>query len=352
MRKLYCVLFLVILSIGLIGVVSAQTQVSYFYGNGCPHCANVDASGILEKVSENVTLNKYEIYNNVSNRDLFTKITEDYNISTNQRGVPFALINCSGNLSYLVGDGPIINNLESLIQQCVNTLSLTKEKGNHKITLGVVILAGLADSLNPCALGVLAFLMISLTRIGSAKRALKGGILYSFVVFVVYLLSGFGLFKAVQSFSSVTHYVYIGAGVLVLFFGLTQIIDVFAPGKFISLRIPLKAKPMIEKIATNGTIPAIIILGIIVAIFELPCTVWVYLGILTMMSVDKTFAIWYLIVYNLMFILPLLIMTFIIYKGTKAEKMQNWTIEGRSWMKIVSAIVMVALGIYILISVF
>jgi cytochrome c biogenesis protein CcdA len=192
--------------------------------------------------------------------------------------------------------------------------------------------------------------MISLLNIGSSKRALKAGILYSLVVFSVYFLSGFGLFKVIQSFTLLSHYIYIGAGVLVLFLGVTQFIDVFLPGKFISLRIPVKAKPIIEKIASKGTLPAVILLGLAVSLFELPCTGGVYIGILTLMAQKGTFAWGYLLLYNLIFILPLLLITLIIYKGTRPETIERWSQNEKSWMKIASGAVMIALGIYILMS--
>lgn len=367
-KKIIGVSLIFLSIIFLIGIVSAENSnvdfskvsIYYFYGDGCPHCANVAASGIMEKVqAEGVKVTKYEIYNNATNRDLYSSYADKLGIAQNDRGIPFAVIEYNGNFSYLEGDTPIIKGLESAIKNFSGVGVVRTSPNAHAVTLGAVILAGLVDSLNPCALGVLAFLMLSLLNIGSSKRALKAGIVYSFVVFFVYFLSGFGIFKVIQSFTSITHYIYIGAGVLLLVLGTIQMIDVIFPGKFISLRIPLWAKARIERRITNlsggswkRTYAAVFILGIIVAIFELPCTGGVYLGILSMMSVQKTFAIGYLLLYNLLFIVPLLVITFMIYKGMKPEVVQNWTTSKRGWMKISLGILMLALGIYILVSVY
>jgi cytochrome c biogenesis protein CcdA len=190
--------------------------------------------------------------------------------------------------------------------------------------------------------------MFSLLKIGSSKRALKAGLIYSFIVFLVYFLSGFGIFKAIQAFTSITHFIYLAAGILVLSLGLWQFKDVFIPNFGPSLRISPKVGPLIEKILSKGTLPGIILLGVLVSLFELPCTGGIYLGILTLMSINKTFAISYLLIYNLIFILPLIFLSFIIYKGTKPGKLQEWVIRNKYLMKIASGIVLIALGIYIL----
>lgn len=350
-------LFAFITLILVSGVYAQQnTTVYFFYGDGCPHCANVESSGILEKIAQNVTLERFEIYNNQTNRNLFVSMATELGIPDNQRGVPLAIIERNGNFSYLVGDSPVMDNLAKEVfgnQTIVNITTpvnstIPVQTSGKQVTLWAVILAALVDSINPCALGVLAFLMISLLKIGSAKRALRAGILYSFVVFLVYILSGFGIFKVIQAFTSVTHYIYLVAGTLVLVLGGLQIIDFIFPGKFISLRIPVRAKPMIERIAAKGTLPAVIALGALVALFELPCTGGIYIGILTLISTSGAKGIWYLVVYNLLFILPLLIATFIIYKGTKPEAIEKWSQGEKRWMKLASGIVMIALGIYML----
>ena len=183
---------------------------------------------------------------------------------------------------------------------------------------------------------------------GSSKRALRAGLIYTFVVFIVYFLSGLGIFRVIQSFTSMTHYIYLAAGVLVLTLGLWQFKDVFLPKVGPTLQISSKAKPVIGNIIHKGTIPAMILLGIIVSLFELPCTGGIYLGILTLMSINKTFAIPYLLLYNLIFVLPLIILTVMIYKGMSPKILQRWNLRQRNWMKIGAGVVLIALGVYIL----
>jgi len=343
----------------LVVSVSAQTDVYYFGRDGCPHCANVLGSGILEKVSnlEEINLEKFDVTESQEARDLYVDFFNNFGVSQYSRGVPAVVIDCNSDGvgdSYLMGDTPIIEKLETSIITCEIS---DEENGGlspidvnaGKITLGSLIVAALIDSVNPCAFGVLIFLMLSLLKMGSSKRALRAGLTYTLVVFIVYFLSGLGIFKVIQSFTSITHVVYIASGVLVLSFGLWQFKDVFLPKIGPTLQISPKIKPLIEKITQKGTIPAMILLGILVSLFELPCTGGIYLGILTMMSINKTFAIPYLLLYNLIFVLPLIILTFMIYKGMSPSILQKWTSSKRNWMKIGSGIILVALGVYILV---
>jgi cytochrome c biogenesis protein CcdA len=350
-------LFFPVLLILLLAPVLAQTQVDYFYGTGCPHCATVAESGILEKVGnlENVSVTKYEIYYDDEGRNKFTEVTESLGIPQFDRGVPMAVIECEGNFSYLVGDKPIIENLEERATICEGTSiqgpSNPQDPSTPKVTLWAIIIAALIDSINPCAFGVLIFLMISLLKMGSNKRALKAGLIYTAAVFTTYFLAGFGIFKAIQTFTSVTYYIYLAAGLLVLGVGILEFIDFFRKDKPSILRITPKAKPMIVNIMHKGTIPAMILLGIVVSLFELPCTGGIYLAILTTMSINKTFGVPYLLLYNLIFVLPLIVLTLLIYKGTSPESLQKWTSKEKRWMKFAAGVVMVALGIYILNSI-
>jgi cytochrome c biogenesis protein CcdA len=131
--------------------------------------------------------------------------------------------------------------------------------------------------------------------------------------------------------------------------GLWQFKDVFLPNFGPELKISSSVKPWIQKMVRKGTIPALIVLGIVVSLFELPCTGGIYLAVLTVMAMNKTFGLGYLLLYNFIFVLPLIILTLIIYKGTSPERLQRWTLHERKWMKFAAGAVLVGLGIYILV---
>lgn len=348
----------------LISFISAEVSVEYFHSMDCPHCANVASSGILNTIQniDGVNYTDYLVNYDVKARERFLEINNILGLDLQKTGVPFIFINYSGNLTYLVGDKPIIDNAENhirtgnFIPEKQENIEKDSPKDTHSteknLTIWSIAASALVDSVNPCAFGVLIFLMISLLKAGSSKRALRYGLIYSFVVFLVYFLTGFGLFKVIQTLSSVGNTIYLIAGLLVLGLGILEFVDYFRSkyNKESILKIPKKAKPILEKISTKGTLVAIMTLGILVSLFELPCTGGIYLAILTLMAKHGTFAWGYLALYNLIFVLPLVVITLIIYKGISPEKLQSWTQNEKGWMKISAGIVLVLLGFYLLLG--
>ncbi len=336
-----------------------QKNVYFFWGVGCPHCDNVKDSGILEEVDnlEDVKVYQLEVYNNQENRDKYTKFADELEISQYQRGVPLLVIECKKGYSYFIGDSPIINNLKKSLENCspmkeVSQDASTDNPDSQKLTLGSIIVAALIDSINPCAFGVLIFLLATLLSMGSSKRALKYGMIYVLIIFLVYFFAGIGIMEVLNKVPSILDYVIIGAGILIFLGALIEIKDFFWYGKGVSLKIPSNMKPKIEKISKKGTLPAIILLGIIVALVELPCTGGIYLGILSMITINKLSGISYLLIYNLIFVLPLIVMVFLAYKGIKTEKIQSWVEHKKGWMRLAAGLVMIGLAFYLLNTVY
>jgi thiol-disulfide isomerase/thioredoxin len=177
----------------------------FFWGEGCPHCQNVKDSGILEEVSnlKNVDVHRLEVYYNQSNRNKYIEFADKLGVSGYEQDVPFLVIECNDKYSYLMGDSPIIENLEDKVTHCnfddksvVDPGETSSDSPNSKeITIGSIIIASLIDSINPCAFGVLLFLWTTMLSMGSSKRALKYGLVYIFVIFLVYFSAGLGIIK-------------------------------------------------------------------------------------------------------------------------------------------------------------
>lgn len=345
---------------------SAEIMVTEFYRDDCPHCQNVASSGILDKIAEieGVTLKTYNIFND-DGYVAYKEYHEKINMSS---GVPLLIIENDDEINYLLGDTPIIENALSMITnvsgfehkesiwekfKCFIEDDFEDSINDGRLSAKgfiVLVLAAIIDSINPCAFGVLLFLMISLLNLGSSKRALRAGLLYTFVVFIVYFLAGLGVFSVIQTFGNIRYWIYLVVGCLVLGMGCIEFSDYIKArkGKESILRISPKIKPFIEKYSKKGTIFAIMVLGIVVALFELPCTGGVYIAIITMLSKHVSISYLYLLIYNLIFVLPLIIMTFLVYKGTSPEKLQKWNSQERKWMKLMAAIVMILLAVYLL----
>jgi cytochrome c biogenesis protein CcdA len=368
MRKSLAVLVVFLI---LASPVLAQTSVDYFYGIGCPHCKNVEDSGVLEKIGSEFNVTKYEVYYNVAGQNKFAEDLKFVGLKFEQGKVPFAFINCSGKYSYLVGDSPIINNLSNYLKtNCAqqiehNESGLSKlrysiqEKFNKNFNsqtgklsfFGILILVSAAaiDSVNPCAFGVLIFLMISLLAVGSSRRAVRYGLIYSATVFVSYFLAGLGIMKVIQSLSFIRQFIYIAIGAFVLVFGILELVDFLrtTKGKTAILKIPTGTKPFLEKIIRKGTLPAMIVLGFLVSAVELPCTGGIYLAILSLIARNNLISILYLLLYNFIFVLPMILLTLAIGKGISAERMHSWTNSEKKWMKLSAGILLIILAVVI-----
>ncbi|MBI2630347.1 hypothetical protein HYW76_04560 [Candidatus Pacearchaeota archaeon] len=345
MRKIFFVFMLVILILAANIAYAEEKKVYFFYQDGCSHCAKVEASGVLEKISSPVE--KYEISHNKTSRELFLDFANKSGIPYSEMGVPFITIQCGENYSFLLGDSQIIKDLEKSFKDCANTPG---EIPNQRLTIAAVVIAALADGLiNPCAIGVLAFLLIILTVIGSKKRLIEIVFVYISTIFLVYFLSGLGLFSAIQSLKITSIIFNIGAVILIIG-GLINMKDFFWYGKGLSLAIPESKKPLLEKYAHKSSIPAAIVLGFLVALFELPCTGIFYISILGLLAENTTRmgAIPLLLLYNFLFILPLIIISAIVIFGFPPEKVQSWAQGKKRIFRLVMGVIMLALGVIML----
>lgn len=215
-------------------------------------------------------------------------------------------------------------------------------------TLGLVIGSAAIDSINPCAIGVL-ILMVSvvLGQGGSPKRLLKVGLAYIFAIFFTYLIAGLGL---VYFFSAIpiviAEYLSIAVGLLVIVAGVLEIKDYFWYGKGFSLQIPTKFAHKIHDWSTqNQSVWGVMLLGAFVAAVELPCTGAPYLAIITILRIDFNLVAFALMVlYNFIFVAPLLIILGMIVGGTKISSVSKWKEESKGTMRLFMGLLLVGLG--------
>jgi cytochrome c biogenesis protein CcdA len=336
------------------GTVGGDICIYYFFGQNCPHCARIEP--FVDEMTvryPRVQIYSYEIYFNESNQKMFRDFVNRYEIL--QPGVPALFIGDRA----LVGENAIRDNLEESIQYFYThepvcpTSYIKNEGGPHDIspieaidlTIPSVMIAAVVDSINPCAFAVLIFLLVYLTSLQVRKRILTVGTAYILSVFTVYFLSGMGFFVLVQT-AGITQIVFRVAAVVAILAGLVNLKDFFWYGKGISLAIPESRKEEIKNFVTRASIPSAIILGVLVSMFELPCTGGIYLAILGLLSSRMTLiqGIPYLLVYNVIFVLPLFLILIGVYYGVSPETVESWRGEGRKWMRLAMGVLMVALG--------
>lgn len=215
-------------------------------------------------------------------------------------------------------------------------------------SLSLVVITAAVDSINPCAIGVL-ILMASVVLGGKRKlgRLLLLGGAYIFAVFLTYLLAGLGLIYGMSKIPIVVaEYISIGVGALVIMAGILEIKDYFWYGKGFSLQIPgWAAKKIHEYSSSKTSVAGVMFLGAFVAGVELPCTGAPYLAIITILSQNFNFsAFLLLLLYNIIFVLPLIIILGVIAAGAKLSSVTQWKEDNKSAMRLYIGLLLVGLG--------
>jgi len=238
------------------------------------------------------------------------------------------------------------------------TLSLpllgTFDASAHSLPLMTVLIAGM-DAFNPCAFFVLLFLLSLLVHQQDRRRmALIGGVfvLFSGLMYFAFMAAWLGLFRVMGSLPWVTG----AAGVLAVVIGMVNTKDFFAFKAGVSLSIPESRKADIFRrgraILAAGTLPAMLAATVLLAIaanfYELLCTAgfpMVYTRLLTMQVSDPAQHLFYLAFYNVIYVLPMLLIVLAFVRTLGARKLSER--EGRL-LKLLSGLMMLELGILLL----
>lgn len=214
-------------------------------------------------------------------------------------------------------------------------------------TIGVVVGTAAIDSINPCAIGVLILMMsVVLSGKSSVRRMLFLGSIYIFAVFITYLVAGLGLIYFLASVPLfVTEYLSITVGLIIIGAGIFEIKDFFWYGKGFSLHIPTVFIDKINRFAKNTTVPGVILLGMFVSAVELPCTGAPYLAIITILSLNFDFTAFLLLVlYNIIFVTPLIVILLMVAFGVKLPALKKWKQDSRGYMRLFIGLTLIALG--------
>lgn len=219
------------------------------------------------------------------------------------------------------------------------------------LTLGAILSAGLLDSINPCAIGIM-LLFISLLFSFNKQRSIVlffGGF-YIIAVYITYLLIGLGILKAVHLFGIHGFFGYVAA-ILLIVMGIIHIgpkwLNRF---KWIAWMNSCHIPPGYQNHIKKGAIIGGLILGLLVAICEFPCSGGVYLATIGLLSIKATFlqGVAYLLLYNVMFVLPL-VLVFIIAGNKKVlNRLSKWQQKNIVSAKKIMGLIMIFLGVGLL----
>ena len=224
------------------------------------------------------------------------------------------------------------------------------------LTLPVVISAALVDAINPCAFAVLIVLLSAVLARGVKKTALLAGLAFTAAVYISYFLMGVGFIKVLSFADRWALIIRWVIAALALAIGLFNLKDFFWYGKVFIMEVPLSWRPKMKSIINNVTsIPGAFIVGFMVSLFLLPCTSGPYIVILGLLSerATRASAIGWLLLYNFIFVLPMLIITGIVYSGlTSTEKLEALRQKRLRLLHLIAGLIMIALGVAVIISIF
>jgi len=224
----------------------------------------------------------------------------------------------------------------------------------QELTLIKVISLAAVDAINPCALAVLTMILIAIISYNPRKRKniLYAGLAFALAVVIMYMAYGLIIikfFQLVQAITSIRIILYKVLGVIAVMLGVLQIKDFFKyKAGTIGTEMPLSMRPKVKKLISKVTSPkGAFIIGLFVTLFLLPCTIGPYVimgGILSAFEIIKTIPT--LLLYNLIFILPIIIITLIVYFGLKkTADISEWKDKNIKILHLVAGIVMFLLGI-------
>ena len=230
-----------------------------------------------------------------------------------------------------------------------------------------ILLAGLVDGINPCAIATMIFLVSFLaTKKRSRREVLTIGLCFSGAVFLTYLLLGIGAFRVI---TALDHYLWLSKGIrwtAVGFAGVVGVLSFSDALRFrksrktedIRLQLPKAVKLRIHKVISGNLskgqlATGAIVTGFLVTLLEAVCTGQVYLPTIVLMTRQHGFRFvgWlYLVFYNFLFVVPLLIVMLLAYYGMKWDRLAKTTQKNLVAIKICFGIVLIGLAAFLAIA--
>jgi cytochrome c biogenesis protein CcdA/glutaredoxin len=223
-----------------------------------------------------------------------------------------------------------------------------------------VLGAGLIDGLNPCAFATLVFFISYMAFTGRRGRdILLVGIAFALGVFLTYLLVGVGLLKVIQSlsfFTALGRWVYLLTALLCAALAALTFRDYMkarrGQASEMTLKLPMSLRRRINQVIREGAqaraaVAVAFVTGFVVSLIELACTGQVYLPtIMFVLSVPELAAkaYLYLLLYCIMFIVPLVVVFVLSYLGTTSEQLAAFVGRHTATIKLLTGFLFAALA--------
>ncbi|MBN2122335.1 hypothetical protein JW721_04770 [Candidatus Micrarchaeota archaeon] len=341
-----------------------SVQIIDYYGSTCVHCANTKAM-LTELGSEyEIELIEKEVFSGAANRAEMFGVYGEFGQDPNSGGVPTLLVD---NKALIIGELTEIQWRELLeacekgecpsgvftrdnIEDGISGVERIEETDQYQaLTLWGLVAAAAVDSLNPCTIAVMVMLLSIILVSEGRKRMLLAGITFTLVVFFCYILMGLGILQVLGN-PEITNIFFSIATVGLFFLALMELNAYFSykPG-FFAVEMPLWVRPYAKRAIEGATsIPGVAVAAVFCSMFLLPCSSGPYLVVLAIISKAVTLdAMLYLVLYNVIFVLPMIIISGAIYFGyTTVEKIGDAKEKYIRQIHLFSGIVLFLLFVY------
>lgn len=219
------------------------------------------------------------------------------------------------------------------------------------VMIPLVGITGFLDGIHPCAIAILIFFIaFLLTLQRSMKNVLTLGLVYIFVIFLTYLAIGVGLLSGMMLFGQHHFFAILGSWLLI-FLGLINLKDYFFPQFKLGFKIPRVSNEKIKGYLQKATLPTVIVAAFLVGLCSVPCSGGIYAAITALLASKVTYfsGFLYLLLYNLMFVMPLIILLVLATNPYTLVKFGEWQQKYKRTQKLVMGLLMIILGAGILI---
>jgi hypothetical protein len=324
---------------------------TYYYSPTCKSCREFlekEIPRLEEKLNIKIGMELRDVFDQ-NNMDLMHNRLKEAGVETN------ALPLLDTGSEILAGESKITGELEKALKG----EAVTKEEKQNKSSPSsqaplwlMVAGAGLLDGINPCAFSTLIFLLAYLGLRKRSRREIRGvGIVFSLTVFVTYTAVGGGAFLLLResmSFGWISLALKWGGATLLLLLALISLKDYFKIRRGDSSDMTLQLSPAIKravhKSVRGGVRSALPLagacgMGFLVTIYELGCTGQIYLPTLYLMiRRGERVGLALLLLYNLVFIIPLVVVFILAYRGLNSERLGQWFTKRLGAVKLLTAL--------------
>ncbi len=215
----------------------------------------------------------------------------------------------------------------------------------------IVAATGFLDGIHPCAIAILIFFIaFLLTLQRKFKNIFMLGLVYIFVIFLTYLAIGVGLLSGIMLFGQHHFFAKLGSWLLIIL-GIAQLKDYFFPNLRLGIKIPRVSNEKIKSYLQKATLPTVAVAAFLVGLCSVPCSGGIYAAITALLASKTTYlqGFAYLLLYNFMFVMPLIILLALAANPYTLVKFGEWQQKHKKTQKLVMGLFMITLGAVILI---